>query len=408
MLDIDLWQEIMGTIRKNKLRTFLTGFSVAWGIFIFVILLGSGQGLSEGVMHNFSDAMNSVWMWGGTTSKAYNGLNSGRNIKFTNEDVNFVGRNNENIDNLSARYNIWGNTINYKNRYASDFNVQAIHPGHQVTESLELLSGRLLNHLDIKEFRKVAVIGRAAKDQLFREEDPIGKYVQIRGIPFLIVGIFNDVHEDETKRFYIPISVAQKTFITKNEIGTITFTTGDATVDESNSYIENIKAAIAKKHSFASDDDRAMGSWNALKEYRQMQSMFNGIKIFVGVIGIFTIIAGIVGVSNIMLIVVKERTKEIGIRKAIGARPNSVIRMILQESLLITSIAGYIGLLAGIVLLETVAKIMPASDFFRNPGVDFKVAVGAVLMMILAGLLAGYIPARRAAKIKPVEALRDE
>ncbi|NJK86891.1 MAG: FtsX-like permease family protein [Bacteroidales bacterium] len=196
--------------------------------------------------------------------------------------------------------------------------------------------------------------------------------------------------------------------MTKNEVGTITFTTGNAGVEKSEQYISQIKSMIANKHTFASDDDRAMGSWNALKEYRQMLALFNGINIFVLVIGIFTIIAGIVGVGNIMLIVVKERTKEIGIRKAIGARPNSIIWMILQESLFITSVAGYIGLFAGIVLLEVIAKALPASDFFRNPGVDFTVAISAVLMIILAGMVAGYIPARKAARIKPVVALRDE
>jgi putative ABC transport system permease protein len=407
MLDLDLWQEIMSTIRKNKLRTFLTGFSVAWGIFILVILLGSGNGLAEGVMHNFSDAANSIWIWGGTTSKAHNGLNAGRNIALTNEDLDLISRSYENIENVSARYSLWGSAVNYKNRYAN-LQLQAIHPGHQVTENITLLSGRLLNQLDIKEFRKVAVIGRAAKEQLFQDEDPVGKYAQLRGIPFLIIGVFDDIHEDETKRLYIPISVAQKTFITKNQVGLITFTTGNATVDQATGYIDQIKGIVSKKHNFDKDDDRAMGSVNALKEYRQMQAMFNGIKIFVGAIGIFTIIAGIVGVSNIMLIVVKERTKEIGIRKAIGARPNSIIWMILQESLLITSIAGYLGLFAGIALLETVSKLMPAGEFFRNPGVNFNVAIGAVLMMIIAGLFAGYIPARRAARIRPIVALRDE
>ncbi len=407
MLDLDQWQEIFSAIRKNKLRTFLTSFSVAWGIFILVILLGSGNGLSKGVMHNFSDASNSVWMWGGTTSKAFSGFNAGRKVQLTNEDVDLVRRSNDNLDNVSARCNIWGNVISYKNKYA-DFQMQAIHPGHQVTENLQLMSGRLLNNFDVKEFRKVAIIGRAAKEQLFRDEDPVGKYIQIRGIPFLVVGVFDDIHEDETKRLYIPISLAQKTFITKNQVGTITFTVGNASIDQSNSYIDQIKSLVAGKHSFAKDDDRAMGSFNALREYRQMQSMFRGIKLFVGVIGIFTIIAGIVGVGNIMLIVVKERTKEIGIRKAIGARPGSIIWMILQESLLITSIAGYVGLFAGIALLETIAKLMPAGDFFRDPGVNFNVAVGAVLMMILAGLVAGFIPARRAARIRPIEALHDE
>jgi putative ABC transport system permease protein len=408
MLNLDQWQEIFSTIRRNKLRTFLTGFSVAWGIFMLVILLGSGNGLAKGVMYNFSDAKNSIWMGGGQTSKAYNGLNSGRSIELTNEDLKLVREKYKNIDNLSARYGIWGNNvISYKNNYG-DFNIQAIHPGHQVIEAIELLQGRLLNNLDIKEYRKVAVIGKSVREQLFKDENPVGKYLLVRGIPFQVVGVFGDIHEGETTRLYIPISLAQKTFITKNRIGALTFTAGDASVAESNQMIDEIKETMARKYNFDPEDTRAMWSWNALKEYQQMQALFKGINLFVMIIGIFTIIAGIVGVSNIMLIVVKERTKEIGIRKAIGARPASIILLILQESILITAIAGYLGLVAGVALLEVITKMMPATDFFRNPGVNFKVAISATIMIIIAGAIAGFIPARKAANIQPVVALHDE
>jgi len=408
MLSLDQWHEIFSTIRKNKLRTFLTGFSVAWGIFMLVILLGSGNGLAKGVMHNFSDAKNSIWMGGGQTSKAYNGLNAGRRIQLTNEDLKLVSERYGGIDNLSARYGIYGNNvISYKNNYG-DFDIQAIHPGHQVTEAIELLQGRLLNKLDIKEYRKVAVIGDAVKEQLFKDEDPIGKYLQVRGIPFQVIGIFGDIHEGETTRLYIPISLAQKTFITKNQIGALTFTAGDATVDESSEMIDEIKMMLARKYNFDPEDTRALWDWNALKEYQQMQALFKGINLFVLIIGVFTIIAGIVGVSNIMLIVVKERTKEIGIRKAIGARPASIIWLILQESILITAIAGYLGLVAGVGLLEVFTNMMPATDFFRNPGVNFKVAISATAMIVVAGAIAGFIPARKAANIQPVVALHDE
>lgn len=407
MLDLDQWQEIISTIRKNKLRTFLTGISVAWGIFMLVILLGSGNGLAKGVMYNFSDAVNSIWMGGGQTSMAYGGFNAGRSIQFTNQDVEKVDLMYDGIENLTARYGMWGSRVSYKNFYA-DFDVQAINPGHQSIEAVKLVEGRLLNVNDVKEYRKVAVIGKAAKDQIFKDESPVGKYVTIRGIPFQIIGVFNDTHEGETKRFFIPISIAQKTFITKNQVGTIAFTAGDASVEEANAMIENIRKQMAKKYNFDPDDQRAMWSWNALDSFKKMQSLFKGINIFVLVIGIFTIIAGIVGVGNIMFIVVKERTKEIGIRKAIGAKPSSIIWMILQESILITSFAGYIGLVLGIALLEVIAKILPAQEFFRNPGVDFKVAIGATLMIIIAGAIAGYFPARNAAHIKPVIALHDE
>jgi putative ABC transport system permease protein len=407
MLDLDQWQEIFGTIRKNKLRTFLTGFSVAWGIFMLVVLLGSGNGLAKGVMHNFSDARNSVWMGGGQTSKAYGGLNAGRQIEFNNEDIQTIDKRYDEVENISARFDIWRGIVNYKNNYG-DFNVQAIHPGHQVTEAIVLVSGRLMNRLDIKECRKVAVIGKAMKDELFKEEDAIGKYVFLNGISFKVIGVFNDTHEGETRRMFVPISVAQKTFITKNKVGGISFTVGDASVAQSNNMITDIRKSFAKKYNFDPEDTRAMWSWNALESYQQMQAMFKGINLFVLIIGIFTIIAGIVGVSNIMLIVVKERTKEIGIRKALGAKPSSVIWMIIQEAVLITSVAGYLGLIFGVLILEAVTKLMPATDFFRNPGINFSVAITATLMIVLAGCIAGYIPARRAANIRPVVALHDE
>lgn len=407
MLDLDQWQEIFITIKKNKLRTFLTGFSVAWGIFMLVVLLGAGNGLAEGVMYNFSDAKNAVWMGGGRTSMAHNGLNAGRNIEFTNEDLALLTKLYPEIENLSARHNIHADAISYKNNYG-DFNVKAIHPGHLVVEKVKLLSGRLLNKLDIKEYRKVAIIGDAMRDQLFKEEDPIGKYVKLNGINFKVIGVFTDVQEGETKRMFIPISLAQKTFITKNRVGAVTFTTGDLSVDESNAMIEDIRTTLAKKYNFSPDDKRAMWSWNALEEFQKMNALFKGINMFVLIIGIFTIIAGIVGVSNIMLIVVKERTKEIGIRKAIGAKPGSIIWMIIQESILITSVAGYIGLVLGVMLLEGITKAMPATEFFRNPGINFTVAITATLMIVLAGVFAGYIPARKAANIQPVVALHDE
>ena len=407
MLDLDQWHEILSTIRKNKLRTFLTGFSVAWGIFMLVILLGSGNGLAKGIIHNFSDAKNSVWMGGGQTSTAYGGFNAGRQIELTNEDLDLVNKMFDGIDNLSGRFGMWGTMISYKNNYG-EFGVEAISPGHQTTEAIKLTEGRLLNNLDIKQYRKVAVIGRLVKEQIFKDEDPIGKYINVRGIPFQVVGVFDDTHDDETKRLYIPITLAQKTFVTKNRVQSLTFTAGDATVKEAEQMIEEIKAKMARKYNFDPDDTRAMWSWNALESYQQMQALFKGINIFVLVIGIFTIIAGIMGVSNIMLIVVKERTKEMGIRKAIGARPSSIIWMILQESILITSIAGYFGLVLGVILLEVIAKVMPASDFFRNPGVNFNVAIGATIMIVIAGAIAGYIPAKKAANIQPVVALHDE
>jgi len=409
MLDLDQWQEIFSTMRKNKLRSFLTGFSVAWGIFMLVLLMGAGNGLAKGVMHNFSDAKNSIWMRGGQTSQAYKGYNAGRPIQLDNEDLAIVDKKFPSvIEDLSARNYIFGiGPISYRNNYG-DFDAIAIHPGHQKAEAIKLISGRLLNNLDIKEYRKVAIIGMLMRDQLFKDENPVGKYIKFGGIKFLVVGVFGDVHEGETRRMYIPISLAQKTFIDKNRIGQLTFIAPYTTEAETDTIISEIRQSLARKYNFDPDDQRALGSNNNMTQFRQMQAIFNGINLFVLIIGIFTIVAGIVGVSNIMLIVVKERTKEIGIRKALGARPRSIILMILEESILITAIAGYIGLVLGLILVESIAKVMPASDFFREPGVNFTMAIGATIMIIIAGAIAGYVPARRAANIRPVVALHDE
>ncbi|MGQ1787853.1 ABC transporter permease [Saccharicrinis sp. GN24d3] len=407
MLDLSNWQEIISTMQKNKLRSFLTGFSVFWGIFILVILLGAGKGLERGVMHNFSDARNSVFMWGGQTSVAFDGLNVGRRIDLKDEDLELIQRSVPQIEHLTGRYGMWSSLINYKQEYGT-FQVMAILEGYQHIEAIKMIEGRKLNQTDIEKARKVALIGRRAKEQLCNDDSPVGEYMKIKGIPHKIVGIFDDVHDGETERFYIPLTVGQKIFGAKKNVGNIAFTTGTDNIQESASIISNIRNVLAKKHRFKQDDKRALGDYNGLEDYQQTKAIFTGISIFVGIIGIFTIIAGIVGVSNIMIIVVKERTKEIGIRKAIGASPASVVSLILQESIIITAVAGFLGLLVGVGILELVSGHMPASDFFRNPGVDFDLAIGAALLIVLAGGLAGYIPARRAARIKPIVALRDE
>ncbi len=407
MLDISNWQEIFSTIKKNKLRSFLTGFSVFWGIFILVILLGAGKGLERGVMHNFSDARNSAFLWGGQTSMAYEGLNVGRRIELKDEDLELIQKKVPEIEHLTGRFGIGGALINYEKEYGT-FQVMGILEGYQHIEAVRLVEGRLLNTIDIEQGRKVALMGMQAKLRLCKDESPVGKYIKIRGIPHKVIGVFDDVYPGETERFYIPLTVAQKVFGGKQDVGSIAFTTGNSTVEQSKVLFDEVREVIANKYRFNVDDTRALGGYNVLENYQQTQAIFTGIRIFVSIIGIFTIIAGIVGVSNIMIIVVKERTKEIGIRKAIGASPQSVVNLILQESIIITSVAGFLGLLVGVALLEVISGSLPASEFFRNPGVDFGVAIKAVFLIIFAGALAGYIPARRASRIKPIVALRDE
>mgnify|MGYP000280094373 FL=1 len=409
LFDFDNWQEIFSTIKKNKLRTFLTGFSVAWGIFMLMILLGSGNGLQNGIEYQFkSDATNTLWLWNGTTTKPYKGMQAGRQINFTNEDYDFVKNMVPGVKEISARYFLWQNRIvSYKKEYGS-FDLLCVHPDMQVIENPTLTEGRFLNEIDIQKNRKVAVIGLPVKKALFKNgENPLGELIKVNGVLFQVVGVFTDQYERDEQRIYLPISTTQMIFGGGNRIHNLTLTT-DLSPKESEQLEKNLREKLAQRHRFDKDDMGALYIGNRLKEYKQFQNLFLGIKIFVGIIGLFTIIAGIVGVSNIMIIVVNERTKEIGIRKAIGATPWSVILMIVLESVVITAMAGYIGLVAGIGLLELISANMPATEFFRNPEVDFSVGVSATLILVLAGVIAGFFPALRAARIKPVIALKDE
>lgn len=409
LFDFDNWQEIFSTIRKNKLRTFLTGFSVAWGIFMLMILLGSGNGLQNGIEYQFkSDATNTLWLWNGTTIKPYKGMQAGRQINFTNEDYDYVKKMIPGVKEISARYFLWQNRIvSYKKEYGS-FDLLCVHPDMQVIENPTLIEGRFLNETDLQKNRKVAVIGMPVKKALFKNrENPLGELIKVNGVLFQVVGVFTDQYERDEQRIYLPISTTQMIFGGGNRIHNLTLTT-DLSPTESVQLEKNLREKLAQRHRFDKDDMGALYIGNRLKEYKQFQNLFLGIKIFVGIIGLFTIIAGIVGVSNIMIIVVNERTKEIGIRKAIGATPWSVILMIVLESVVITAMAGYIGLVAGIGLLELISAHMPATEFFRNPEVDFSVGVSATLILVLAGVIAGFFPALRAARIKPVLALKDE
>ena len=409
MFNREVWSEIFSTIRANKLRTFLTAFSVAWGIFMLIILLGSGQGLRNGAEQQFqSDAVNSIWINGGTTSKAYGGFQPGRDIQLRNEDFKFIRRQNTTIDRLTASYdgrNI--RTLNYgKNNGA--FTVRSCMPDHDYMENCTMVSGRFINDNDIAYYRKICVMGKPVQDALFEKEDPIGKYINVDGIPFKVVGTFTDPGRGDNERIYIPVSTAQRAFNGQDKLSVIWVSTGGVSVEESEKMAADIRSLLAKKYNFDPKDDEAANVWNNTVEYVRIMDMLGNIRIFIWVIGIGTLIAGIVGVSNIMMIAVKERTKEIGVRKAIGATPWSIISMILQESVLITAVAGYVGLMAGVGLLELARKFMPPSDFFRNPEVNINVAVSAVVLLIFAGALAGFVPALRAARIEPIEALRDE
>ena len=420
MFDVDIWQEIFSTIKKNKLRTFLTGFSVAWGIFMLMVLLGSGNGLSNGVKEQFAEnAVNVMWMWTGETSIPYNGLKEGRPVKFNNQDYDFLTTKSKEVEKVSSRYYLPNDILYAYGKEYGSFETSTCYPTLQEMEMININSGRFINELDMQDFRKVVVIGDEIRKALFKEEEPIGKYVRIGGVPFYVIGVSKDKkNSDKNRQAYMPFSTAQRIFSGGDRVHTFTVTSKIVqTSEEAEAISDKIRDDMAKRHAFDPKDTRAMGSFNMLTQYIRTMKIFQAINLFVWIIGIGTLIAGIVGVSNIMLILVKERTREIGIRKAIGATPMSVIGLVLLESVLITTVAGYIGLVMGVGLMDLInmglerdaAAGGPSNNtFFLNPTVDFKTAVSATLILILSGALAGYLPARKAANVTPIEALRDE
>lgn len=408
MFDKEKWLEIFATLRKNKLRTVLTSFSVAWGIFILIILLGSGNGLQNGVTSQFErDATNSLWIYRGQTSMAYRGLQPGRRIKFTNDDFDATKQEIDQVEAISSRLSIWyQKNLVYKNEYGT-FDIISVHPGTKELENVAMEKGRFLSHLDVSKSRKSVVISYIVRDALFKNDDPIGKYMKINGIPFKVVGVFRDESDRDNDRVYIPISTGQKVFTGGREIHNLAITIPASQMNQSKEVEDKLRASFAKRHVFDVNDKRAIYINNNLEEFKKFQGLFAGIRMFVWIIGIGTIISGIVGVSNIMIIVVKERTKEIGVRKALGATPKSIIGLILMESVFITGLAGYFGLVLGVGVLELLSPHLD-SEFFKNPEADIRIAIGATILLVVSGVLAGLLPAKRASKIKPIEALREE
>ncbi len=414
MFSLERWEEIFETIRKNKLRTFLTGLSVASGIFILVILLGIGQGMRNGISAEFEqDAANILYVWTGRTSVGYKGLNPGRQIQLRNTDFQTTAQ--KYIDELeykSAVYRIWNGIVNYKKESGS-YRVEGVLPDYQFLENSTMTNGRYLNYLDHENYEKVAVIGNRVKNDLFKDADPIGKYVEISGINFKVIGVFTDPGgEREENRVYVPLSTGQRVFNGQNNINNMAFTLEKqdnfaSALAASNKFSAELQQFLKEQHSIAPEDTRAININNSLENAKRFYDLMDMIKFFFWGVGICTIIAGIVGVSNIMLIIVKERTREIGVRKALGAEPLSIVGMILHESIFVTAIAGLVGLIGSLALLELVGPMIE-TNFIANPSVDFGVALTTVIILILAGALAGFFPAYRAARIKPIVALRDE
>ena len=413
MFDYDKWQEIFNSISRHKLRTALTAFGVAWGIFMLVLLLGAGKGLQNGVEYMFKDdAVNSIWIYKGTTSMPHKGLKPGRRIQYDNGDFEAIANEVEGLEHMTGRYYLRRGAVVRRGQEVRNFNVRSVHPGHKFVENTEVIKGRFINDIDLKEFRKVTCIGKLVAEGFFKEEEePIGQTINIKGVEYKIVGIFEDSGGDrEMRNIYIPITTAQKVYEGKGLIDQI-MVMPKAGEEENIGRIETeIHQKLAERHNFSMDDNQALYINNNLEEFKEFQGFFTAIRTFVWMVGLGSILAGIIGVSNIMLIIVKDRTKEIGVRKALGATPMSIISMIVQEAIFITAIAGYMGLLAGIGLIYTVKTLMVKfdveSEFFRNPEVDMVVVIYALIVLVIAGGLAGLMPAIRAVKINPVIAMK--
>ncbi|HEY5935142.1 MAG TPA: ABC transporter permease [Kofleriaceae bacterium] len=412
MFSLDRWMEVFDTIRRNKLRTTLTCISVAWGIFVLVFLLGLGRGLNHGMQANFArDATNGVWIFANKTSVPHAGFDVGRKIMFENRDYERAKKV-EGIDHISGQHWIagrrWGGLVTKRGAKANNFELNAVHADAIHLAAHDIIQGRFLSDSDISNRRKSVVVGRPVVSFLFKpDENPVGEWIEIGGVPFQIVGVFTDPGGNEQERqMYIPVSTAQLAFSGGEKLGMLQFTLGDAGPEEAKEIIKQVTDQLAEKHQFSPEDRQAVRVQNNIEQFSRFQMLFLVISLFVVVIGLGTLAAGVVGVSNIMMIAVKERTKEIGVRKALGATPRSIIMMIIQEAVFLTGVAGLLGLAGGVGALELAAGL--GNDFIKDPSIDLKIGIGATLFLIFAGAMAGLFPARSAAKVNPIHSLRDQ
>lgn len=408
---LDRWREIYASLSRRRLRTALTALSVAWGIFMLVVLLAAGNGLANGAETAFrDDAANSVWLFPGRTTKAFAGRPKGRSIRMDNEDFNLVAQAVPEADHISARFYPKGLINVSRHGRQGNFPVRAVHADHKHLEKTTITAGRYLNEDDLLHKRKVAVVGQKAISILFpRGENALGKDIAIGKNTFTIVGISEEEgDQDEQQTLYIPITTGQLVFSGANHIDLLLFTVGDASVADSERVVEDLRRRMANRHGYDPTDTRGIRMRNNHFMHQKMQGVLWAIRSFVWLIGLGTILAGVVGVGNIMLISVKERTKEFGIRKALGATPWSIVLMVMEEALVVTTVSGYMGLVAAVGVVEFAKKLLPENDFFKNPDVDIAVGLSATVILVVAGILAGLWPARRAAKVHPIEAFRAE
>ncbi|RKR14106.1 putative ABC transport system permease protein [Maribacter vaceletii] len=409
MFSRDNWKEIFETIQKNKLRTFLSGFTVALGILIFVVLFGFGNGLKNTFSKFFEDdAQNIITLFPGQTSKPYKGYKSGRRIEFDNSDLEDIKTNFPIfLEYITPRISRNG-LVKYKNE-SNNYSTRAVAPSHQIAEKTIIMKGRYLNVKDVKEKSKTAVIGRLVEKDLFGAKNAMGEYIDIGGSAFKVIGVYQDEGgDDEERRIYIPYTTRQLIEKNTDKIDQIIVAfrpelgyAGALALDK------GLTEFIKNKKFINPNDQNGLYVRNVAEGLKQTQQMAFVLQMIVGFVAIGTIIAGIIGISNIMVFVVKERTKELGIRKALGATPKAVIGTILLESVFITTVFGFIGMIIGIAILNSMGDKLK-DRFITDPYIDMPIAIGATVLLIVFGAIAGYIPAKRAARIKPIVALRDE
>ena len=409
MFDLDLWREIFQSINKNRTRSLLSGFTVAFAILLFAILFGIANGLKNTFKEAFgTDANNAIVIYPGRTTKAHKGLQVGRQIQFKNEDREFLkDKYGDKIQFITSKVNK-SVTASFKGE-KNNYEVRGVHPEYMFIENNIVKEGRYINQNDLNNRAKVVVIGKKVENDLFFKENAIGKYINLSGIQYKIVGVFTDDEGDsEESVIYMPISTTQFVYGNNDFIDILHLTynpemNNDEALALGNSITKNLK----DRFDVAFSDQRAIRLFNMAQGTKEVEMLTSGLTVIILVIGFGTLIAGIVGISNIMIFVVKERTKEIGIRKALGASPKSIVSIILIESIIVTAIAGYIGLLIGVGVLELVGPSLK-EYFIKDPSVSNSLVVGATITLIIAGTIAGYLPAKKASQIKPIVALRND
>lgn len=409
MFEKDLWNEIFQSIRKNKLRSVLSGFTIAFAILIFTLLFGMANGLKNTFESFFlDDATNLIYIRSGKTSLPYKGNQTDKKINFSNKDYEHVKSHyQEKIEFITARI-FKKFTAAYKGNKDS-YTIRAVHPDHQYLENTNVTFGRFLNVADLKHKLKYVVIGRLVAKDLFENKNPIGKYLSLQGVSFKVVGVFEDSGGDNEERvIYMPVSTAQSTFSDNDYVNEINLTyKPKMNFEQAIAFSVLLEKELKERFSVAPKDQRAIRIRNTADSMKKTNQMLFVLGVLILFIGFGTLIAGVVGISNILVYIVKERTKELGIRKVLGAEPKSIVGMILLESILITIFAGYVGMFLGVSALQLIGDRL--TDYFiTDPSVDYGIVIGATLVLILSGAVAGYVPAQKAAKIKPIVALRNE